>query len=168
MAPKMVDGFIEGFQDLRSKTSDIITGLIGWIYDRFQISSPSKLFKNRIFVKIINEYEAFVAKFKKFDAGGFSKFLPAEVFETYSNLLLKDLEGSEGDLRKLEKELDLVKQKIMEINLKEKLTQLEEDIRKYEKEKDSDKLRIAQESFARISRELSELESGKDLSIILN
>src|SRR3989344_2953752 len=46
MAPKMVDGFIEGFQDLRSKTSDIITGLIGWIYDRFQISSPSKLFKN--------------------------------------------------------------------------------------------------------------------------
>jgi DNA primase len=132
------------------------------------LDKHKSLFKNRVFGKIIDEYQAFIDKYKKFDTSKFSKQLPAEVFESYSDLVLKEVEDSDTDQSKLEKELALVKLKIMEMDLKEKLTQLARDIKTFEGEKEKNKLKDAQENFAKISRQLMKLESGDDSGIILN
>jgi len=125
------------------------------------------LIKTPLAKRIIGEYKEFKKNKKKFNPSSFSKSLPKELAEGFSEMMLKDMQDFVDDPRELEKEVFVVKQQLKLVDIKEELSDVSKKIKIYEKEKNKKESKKAQEEFSKLVNELSSLEQELTKGIIL-
>jgi len=117
--------------------------------------------------RILEEYEVFFQKEKKFSSTKFTEKLPKELLDGYADMILKDLEGITEDPALLEKEMGLVLKELSIISIRHKLEELGVKIRELEEKKEFDKLVKFQEKFRELAGKLSKYEEDPSRGIIL-
>jgi DNA primase len=137
--------------------------------------APDKLLKkgvHRYFLspfakRLYEEFLSFRQKYKKFEVDGFTKFLPAELTEGYSDLVLET--GDKFDDKfSFEVEYKVIIHELKEITYRDKMKKLSVQIFESEKQNDSDRLAVLKQKFQKVAKKLSKLEELKSKGIILS
>ncbi len=118
------------------------------LYDIFKSPVPKKLFQHFLSFTKINE---------NYSIKTFSDYLPPELKEAYAALILEDNQNFVDDPNSVERELNLLIKELKILDLKVRLQKITIDIAKYEKENNENKLKMVEEKFNKLSRELSKL-----------
>ncbi|MEK7550824.1 MAG: DNA primase [Patescibacteria group bacterium] len=116
--------------------------------------------------RILEEYEKFSGKHKVFDLTKFSEHLPGELFNGFTELVLKDPGEEMNDPADLKKELDLVSKELRILIVKQKLKDLANETKNLEESGDNNKLLKAQNKFNKLAQTLSKLDK-KDIGIFI-
>jgi len=124
------------------------------------------LIKKRAHIRLLEEYRKYSKGKSDFDPSLFSEKLPKELFKTFSEMILLDLDELIKNPDKLKKEKDYVIGEIKILDIKDNLNILSKKINKYEKNKEKIKLTNAQKKFGDLSRKLVELEEEMNKGII--
>ena len=125
------------------------------------------LFLQRVFVKIIESYEQFVKKEKKYDVSKFAKDLPKELHDVFSELMMIDISGIEENEEKTIEEIKIVIREIKEVDIRKIQLEITQEMKIAERQKDAKKMTVLQEKFGKLSNQLNELEENEDSGIIL-
>lgn len=119
------------------------------------------LLKTSLVTKILREYKSYAKNIKKMSLSDFSKKLPKELFQGFSDMVLVDtdrlLKGKV--VNDFNKELDAVFKELRILDTKEKLKQTSEKIYEYEKNKQKRKLKQMEIEFSLLAGELSKFEA---------
>jgi DNA primase len=118
--------------------------------------------------RLVEEY----AKFTKegntpFSPSAFSNYIPPELFNGFSQMVLKDLDGLAEDEEVVEREIGMVKHELEILDTRYKLEVVSSKIHKFESSSEADKLKEAQIEFGKLSEKLAKLEEGGQGVIIL-
>ncbi|OGM14762.1 DNA primase [Candidatus Woesebacteria bacterium RIFCSPLOWO2_01_FULL_39_23] len=98
------------------------------------IKDDKKLIKTPLITRIIEEFEKFTKTYDKYSLGAFSKFLPDELRERFSDSILKtSLENEDVVPDKIIKELELIRKEIKLLNFREEQEELLRQIKEYER-----------------------------------
>lgn len=125
------------------------------------------LFLQRVFLRIIESYEDFVKKEKKYDVSRFAKELPKELHDVFSELMMVDISNIEEDEDKTVEEIKIVIREIKEFDIRKIQLEITQEMKIAEKKKDVKEMAKLQKKFAMLSNELNELEENEDSGIIL-
>lgn len=124
------------------------------------------LIRTRALKLIVEEFGKYRTEKKEFDPSAFAEKLPKELFETFSEIILKDNQELLENKGKFRQELENIKKEINILDIKERLNKLALKIKEFEARKDKVKLRTAQENFSTLTRKLVDLEQENYQSII--
>ena len=125
------------------------------------ISEPRNL-------RIVEEYKKNFSTKKTFDLFKFSKSLPPELFDGFTQLVLREAWEEEPDPDKIKKELDLVGKELKILSVKEKLVSLTVRIKILEEKGDKKELFQAQEKFNKLASLLSKVGSDTESGVIFD
>jgi DNA primase len=126
------------------------------------------LFSYAVAQRIIEEYKDHIGNAKKFDLGVFAKKLPAELAYKFSDLILTEVEGIEGESTAThERELALVVRQIRVDDLRKRREKLVAKIRNYENENKTKELKKLSGEFNEIGKLLKKLEEENNKGIML-
>lgn len=126
----------------------------------------TKLIMNTVNKKIIDSYLEFMKKEKVYETQKFSKFIPPELFESFSGLVF-ETDSLEERPDELKKELDLIKKELKILMTKEKLKLLTLEMRSLESAGETEKLIKIQNEFNKLAKSLSGYEESEVGGIIL-
>lgn len=126
-----------------------------------------ELISTSLYKRIIDEFEKYSKKKKKFDPSDFTERLPKELVNGFAELLLGDSLVQGTSLSDQKKELELVKRELEITNIKEELKKIYEEIKDLEKSKGKAKLKKTEEKFSKLTQTLSDLEEVDRSGIIL-
>lgn len=115
--------------------------------------------------RIVAQFKNFIKK-NKFEASKFANYLPPELFEGYSDLILKEINNLRGE-GNWEKEIDLIIRELEIIDTKSQLQKVAEKIKKLEKKGKKVGLEKKEKEFDKLTKRLSELEEEDIKGIIL-
>ncbi|MCJ7805250.1 DNA primase [Patescibacteria group bacterium] len=133
----------------------------------FLTKNIRELFATPLANRLLETYEDFSRKKKKFDVARFADTLPEELIGGYTEMVLQDTEGLVENKEALESELKLVIKELKKLDIREKLQAIEGKMKDFEAKEDKAGLKKAQEEFGKISNLLSELEEENASDIIL-
>ncbi len=108
--------------------------------------------------RILESYAQYCQNHKKFDAVSFTKNLPSELVNGFSEIMLIDIRNIIEDPDLLKKELGVVVRELTILTLKEKLVILGATIKSVEANGQAEELEKVKKAFAKYSQELSSLE----------
>ena len=134
------------------------------ILEKKQISS---LVVTPLTKRILEEYQKYAQKNKKFSSSKFTQKLPKELLTGYADMVLRDLEDLTEDKEVLEKELKLVLRELEIMSVRHKLEKLGVNIRELEEKKEFVKLAKMQEKFKELTSKLSRYKEESGQGIIL-
>jgi len=126
-----------------------------------------KLISTSLYKRILDEFEIFSKKKKKFDPSVFSEGLPKELVNGFAEMILGDSAFQGSSLSDQKKELELVKKELKILEVKEKLESITKKIKDLEKRKEKGKLKQAERKFSKLTQTLSALEEIDRRGIIL-
>jgi DNA primase len=140
------------------------------------ISDPSALLSKEIRdlvllplnIRLIEEYEKFADKNKKFNASDFAEKLPGELFDGFAKMVLSSDEDLADNPDELKKELDLVKKELKILMIKGNLIVTAAEMRSYEESGEKEKLLKAQNKFNKLAKSLAGYEDSDEGGIIFN
>lgn len=115
------------------------------------------LIETRFLRRVLDEFEIYNKKHKTFNLSKFSKGLPKELVEGYSEIVLRDLSNVADQPEKAEREIEVVVKELRTLDIKRQLNELGDLITKYEKEGSKAKLKKAEKKFGDLSNDLSNL-----------
>jgi len=124
------------------------------------------LFSTSLAKRIFVKFRMFIRE-NEFDPSLFASFLPGELVEGFSDMILKEEEDLKGK-GFFEKELELLINELKITDIKEKLEKVGKKIQEFEKQGKSGELVERQKEFARLARELREFEGEEFKGIILS
>jgi DNA primase len=113
-----------------------------------------KLIKSTLGIKLLQSYNNYSKKVKKFSISSFSAYLPEELKYGFSEMILIASNEEPETEEKALKEIILLKREIRILDIKEEQKRLAEEIKLYEKSQDKTKLKIAEEKFDKLSKRL--------------
>jgi DNA primase len=120
-----------------------------------------------VYKRLIDEYSKFASK-KPFDVTKFGAALPAELFQGFTEIVLKENQDLAENPDELKRELELVKKELKILSVKEKLKILASQMRESEEKGEEKKLLIAQNEFNKLAKSLSGYEEEDGGGLILN
>lgn len=143
---------------------------LGFQSDPKMLLSPKskKLVKGSLNIKILSKLEEFLTLNKKYSNTDFAKFLPRELFETFSKMVLSENQDLLDKPDELKKELDLVQKELKILGIKEKLKNLTLEMKGFENEGDKDKLLKAQNEFNKLAKSLASTDTADESGIIFS
>lgn len=106
--------------------------------------------------KILQKYFEYIKKHQKFDSSKFGNFIPKELFNAYSDMILKEVSEVDVSLgiKNEAEEIDLIKKELEKLNLKEKLEAVAKKIKSLEgKEGSSGGLKKLQGKFSKLTND---------------
>lgn len=153
LAPKKID---KGRRQLLEE--DILA--LCFQSDPFQFLTPEvqTLIATPLATRITTEFANYSKKASKFEASEFTKWMPKELQEGFSELMMKDTHELVDRPDDLKKEINVIIKSLMTINVKDQMTELASKMKVLEKGNESTKLEEAERSFTKISGKLSGLE----------
>ncbi len=119
-------------------------------------------------LRIVEEYKKYSDKVKSFDLATFSKSLPPELFDSFTQMVLRETWEGEVDEGKIKKELDLVGKELKILSVKEKLVSLTNKIKVLEEKGDKNELFNAQEKFNKLATLLSKINNNAESGVIFS
>ena len=119
-----------------------------------------KIFSIHLTKRLLEEYQKFSRSGKGFSASDFSRYLPKELFSSFSEMMMVDSAYLTDDPVKLSKEISLIKKEIAILSTKDELTSLAGEMKKMELKNEKDSLKKTEEEFSSLSDKLSELEES--------
>lgn len=125
------------------------------------------LIKYPLHIRLIEEYMKYAGKYKKFDMQKFSKNLPAELFDGFSQIVLKESQDESIDTN-LQKELDLVVKELKILSIREKLVSLTAKIKELEEKGDKNEQFIAQKKFNTLATLLTKIKKQTQSGVIFD
>jgi DNA primase len=120
-----------------------------------------------VYKRLVEEYIKFAPR-KTFNITEFGTNLPAELFQSFSEMVLTDNQDLEENPDELKRELELVKKELKIHSAKEKLKLLAAKMREMEEKGDNQQLLKAQNEFNKLAKSLSGYEEENGSGIILN
>ena len=125
------------------------------------------LFATPLATKIHALVVEYLASHKKFNLGSFAKSIPSEIVWGFSEIILKQVDGlDEETLDNIDKELALTEKAIRVLHIKGELVRLSAIIQDLEGSGQEEKLKKAQEKFAKLTKKLGKLVEGNIHGII--
>lgn len=125
---------------------------------------PKSMISTPLATRIVEEYQKWPKK--KFDISEFSKNLPKELLDGFTSIVLKnDWEKESPD--EIKKELDLVEKELKILTARENLRDLTVKIAELEEAGEVEALHKAQNKFTILTQNLSKLEQGETVGVIL-
>lgn len=129
-------------------------------------SDVKQIFLTPFVKRIIEELESFNHNVS-FDLQSFAKYIPAELSEKFSEILLRDEGDGATQIDALKREFKLVANELFTLDTREKLKEAAQIIKEYEKKGNQEELIKANENFSVLTRKLKELEANPKRGIIL-
>ena len=117
--------------------------------------------------KLVDEYRKFYGLNRQYSSNAFAEFLPAELLEGFSRVILVGGQNISDNPEDLKKELDLVKKELKIQRIKEQLKNLAVEMRDLEEKGEKEKLLKAQNKFTKLTKTLSGYEESEVGGIIL-
>lgn len=117
--------------------------------------------------RILEEFAQFSKDHLIFNPSDFASFIPKELVNGFSEMILADAKITENPDTNL-KEIDWVVLELEVLEIRRNLEELGSKIRKYEGESEQEKLKDAQVKFGELTKKLSLLEDKSKLGIILH
>ena len=139
-----------------------------WDPKELLAKDTGKIIKLPVNLKLIEEYKSFSEAKKTFNVSEFGKKLPAELFESFSKIVLGESWDPDENPDKLKRELELVKKELKILAVKEKLEVLGSRIREMEEKGEEQMLLKAQQEFNKLAKQRSTYEKDEGGGIILN
>jgi DNA primase len=120
-----------------------------------------------VYKRLVEEYIKYEPG-KKFEVTKFGAKLPAELFQSFSEMVLTDNQSLMENPDELNRELELVKKELKIHSAKENLKKLALEMRKMEEKDDKEALLKIQNEFNKLAKSLSGYEVEDGSGIILN
>lgn len=117
---------------------------------------PKDIVTTSKYKKIVDHAENFLEK-SDYDPKLFQGFLPDELRETFSNILMLEI-GDEADFKNSDREFATVSRELLELDLRQKQKELINTMKRLEKSAENEELAVAQKEFAQNTRKLKKLE----------
>jgi DNA primase len=124
------------------------------------------LIKTPLAKRVLEGYQDFVRKNKKFDAAKFKDNLPKELEEGFSEMMLADEELVDTP-KELEKEVFQIIHSLKKLGLDDERKKKTEELKKYEKDSQDKKIEKVQKELVEINKKYSELERENKAGIIM-
>lgn len=118
------------------------------------------LVKTPLAKRILEELRHFMKKRKEFDPSLFASTLPGELVSGFTDMVLKDIKGLNDEPDTYKREIELIKNELHTIEVKEELEKLTLLIKDLETKREMEKLKEAQREYGALTRKLFDLEKG--------
>jgi DNA primase len=125
------------------------------------IELPENLFETPLLKRIYEEFIVYIQKVENFDPKEFEEELSQELREGFRELVLVDVKDVVDRPDDLKSEVSLIIKELGMLKMKTTLTEMASRMKVLEKDGNSESLKDIEESFSKLSHELSTLKTNK-------